>query len=208
MYKRQDSALRNADKAMREEMTQKVKEDVLARLVEEMGEDAPVKAIVDILDKLIKETVRSMITKEGIRPDGRGLTEIRPIMCDVGVLPRVHGSGLFQRGQTQVLTACTLGAVGDEQILDGLGVEESKRYLHHYNFPPYSVGEAKPMRGPGRREIGHGALAERALVPVIPTEAEFPYTIRLVSAVLESNGSSSQASICAVSSTHLVPANI
>ncbi len=191
-----DSALRNADKAMREEMTQKVKEDVLARLVEEMGEDAPVKAIVDILDKLIKETVRSMITKEGIRPDGRGLTEIRPIMCDVGVLPRVHGSGLFQRGQTQVLTACTLGAVGDEQILDGLGVEESKRYLHHYNFPPYSVGEAKPMRGPGRREIGHGALAERALVPVIPTEDEFPYTIRLVSEVLESNGSSSQASIC------------
>jgi len=191
-----DSALRNADKTRREEMTQKVKEDVIARLVEEMGEEAPMKEIVDILDKLIKETVRSMITKEGIRPDGRGLTEIRPIMCDVGVLPRVHGSGLFQRGQTQVLTVCTLGAVGDEQILDGLGVEESKRYLHHYNFPPYSVGEAKPMRGPGRREIGHGALAERALVPVIPSEDEFPYTIRLVSEVLESNGSSSQASIC------------
>lgn len=193
---RLESALRNADKAKREEMTQSVKEEILNEFIEEMGEEAPVKIIAGLLDKLVKETVRSMITKEGIRPDGRALDEIRPIMCDVGVLPRTHGSGLFQRGQTQVLTVCTLGAVGDEQILDGLGVEESKRYIHHYNFPPYSVGEAKPMRGPGRREIGHGALAERALVPVIPSEVEFPYTIRLVSEVLESNGSSSQASIC------------
>ena len=191
-----DSALRNPDKANREELTQNVKASVIERFVEKLGEEAPVKVISAILDKKIKETVRAMITKEGIRPDGRALDEVRPIMCDVGILPRTHGSGLFQRGQTQVLTVATLGAVGDEQILDGLGVEESKRYIHQYNFPPYSVGEARPMRGPGRREIGHGALAERALVPVIPSEEEFPYTIRLVSEVLESNGSSSQASVC------------
>jgi len=122
--------------------------------------------------------------------------EIRQISCDVGLLPRVHGTGLFTRGQTQVLTNATLGAMGDEQLLDGLGDEESKRFMHHYNFPPYSVGEVRPIRGPGRREIGHGALAERALSPVIPNEVEFPYTIRLVSEVLESNGSTSQASVC------------
>ena len=191
-----DSALRNPDKARREELTQNVKASVIEKFVEKLGEEAPVKVISSILDKKIKETVRAMITKEGIRPDGRALDEVRPIMCDVGILPRTHGSGLFQRGQTQVLTVATLGAVGDEQILDGLGVEESKRYIHQYNFPPYCVGEARPMRGPGRRDIGHGALAERALVPVIPSEEEFPYTIRLVSEVLESNGSSSQASVC------------
>ena len=137
-----------------------------------------------------------MITHEKIRPDGRALDEVRPVSCEVGVLPRTHGSGLFTRGQTQILNVTTLGALGDEQIIDGLGPETTKHYIHHYNFPGYSVGEARPMRSPGRREIGHGALAERALVPVIPSIEEFPYTIRLVSEVLESNGSSSMGSVC------------
>ena len=137
-----------------------------------------------------------MIVEEKIRVDSRALDEIRPISCEVGVLPRAHGSGLFTRGQTQVLSAVTLGRVSEEQILEGLNDEDSKRYIHHYNFPAFSVGEVKPVRGPGRREIGHGALAERALVPMIPSEEEFPYTIRVVSEVLESNGSTSQASIC------------
>lgn len=131
-----------------------------------------------------------------IRPDGRKGDEIRPLASEVGILSRTHGSGLFTRGQTQALSICTLGALGDVQILDGLGVEESKRFMHHYNFPSFSVGETRPMRGPGRREIGHGALGERALEPVIPSEKDFPYTVRLVSEVLESNGSTSQASIC------------
>ncbi|MFV9509807.1 polyribonucleotide nucleotidyltransferase [Tepidibacillus sp. LV47] len=151
----------------------------------------------EVVHQILKEEVRRMILFEGKRPDGRKHNEIRPISCEVGLLPRTHGSGLFTRGQTQALSVCTLGALGDVQILDGLDLEESKRFMHHYNFPPYSVGEAKPMRGPGRREIGHGALGERALEPVIPSEEEFPYTIRLVSEVLESNGSTSQASICA-----------
>ena len=120
-----------------------------------------------------------MITINKIRPDGREIEEVRPITCEVGILPRTHGSGLFTRGQTQILTITTLGAIGDEQIIDGLGTEESKRYMHHYNFPAFSVGETRPSRGPGRREIGHGALAERALVPVIPSVAEFPYTCLL-----------------------------
>ncbi len=149
------------------------------------------------MHKLVKEEVRRLITVEKIRPDGRKVDEIRPLSSAVGVLPRTHGSGLFTRGQTQVLSVCTLGALGDVQILDGLDLEESKRFMHHYNFPPFSVGETGPMRGPGRREIGHGALGERALEPVVPSEREFPYTIRLVSEVLESNGSTSQASICA-----------
>ncbi len=157
--------------------------------------DTP-KSVEAVFGKVLKETVRKMIVEDGIRPDGRGVTEIRPISCEVGILPRTHGSGLFTRGQTQALTSTTLGPISDEQILDGLGVEESKRYMHHYNFPPYSVGEARPMRGPGRRDIGHGALAERALEPMIPPESEFPYTIRLVSEILESNGSSSMASVC------------
>ena len=131
-----------------------------------------------------------------IRPDGRATDEIRPITCEVGVLPRPHGSGLFTRGQTQVLSVVALGVLGEEQIIDGIGTEESKRYIHHYNFPPFSVGEARPMRSPGRREIGHGALAERALEPVIPSPEEFPYTIRIVSDCFESNGSTSQASVC------------
>ncbi|NLC77929.1 MAG: polyribonucleotide nucleotidyltransferase [Clostridia bacterium] len=149
-----------------------------------------------VLDELEKELMRKMILKENLRVDGRKTDEIRPITCEVGILPRTHGTGLFTRGETQVLTVATLGAVSDEQILDGLGVEESKRYMHHYNFPPYSVGEARPMRGPGRREIGHGALAERALETVLPSEEDFPYTIRLVSEVLGSNGSTSMGSVC------------
>ncbi|MDQ0253664.1 polyribonucleotide nucleotidyltransferase [Evansella vedderi] len=151
----------------------------------------------EVLDKLFKETVRVLITKDKIRPDGRKPDEIRPLASETDVLPRTHGSGLFTRGQTQALSVCTLGALGDVQILDGLGIEESKRFMHHYNFPSFSVGETGPIRGPGRREIGHGALGERALEQVIPSENEFPYTIRLVSEVLESNGSTSQASICA-----------
>ncbi len=146
---------------------------------------------------MVKGEVRRLITEEKIRPDGRKEDEIRPLSSSVGLLPRTHGSGLFTRGQTQAFSICTLGALGDVQILDGLGIEESKRFMHHYNFPSFSVGETRPSRGPGRREIGHGALGERALEPVIPNEKDFPYTMRLVSEVLESNGSTSQASICA-----------
>ena len=144
-----------------------------------------------------KEIVRDKIINKGIRPDGRSYTDIRPIWCEVGLFARTHGSAVFTRGQTQVMSVATLGAMGDGQTLDGIGEEEFKRYIHHYNMPPYSVGEARMMRGPGRREIGHGALAERALVPVLPTEDEFPYAIRVVSEVISSNGSTSQASICA-----------
>ena len=152
--------------------------------------------IDDALYAIKKEIMRGKILDAGIRPDGRALTEVRPIWCETGILPRTHGSAVFTRGQTQVMTVVTLGAMGDVQILDGLSNEDSKRYMHHYNFPPYSTGEAKPMRGPGRREIGHGALAERALEPMIPSEEEFPYAIRLVSEVMSSNGSTSQASVC------------
>lgn len=153
--------------------------------------------VKEVLYDIVKEEVRRLISHDKVRPDGRKLEEIRPIDCDVALLPRTHGSGLFTRGQTQALSVCTLGAMGDVQILDGISPEETKRFMHHYNFPPFSVGEARPLRPPGRREIGHGALGERALSKVIPSEADFPYTIRLVSEVLESNGSSSQASICA-----------
>lgn len=152
--------------------------------------------IDDALYKIVKEKVRENILVRGIRPDNRTIDEIRKITCEVGLLPRTHGSGLFTRGQTQVLTVATLGVSSDEQTLDGISEETSKRYMHHYNFPSYSVGETRPSRGPGRREIGHGALAERALEPVIPSVDEFPYTIRLVSEVLSSNGSTSQASVC------------
>ncbi|HHY38962.1 MAG TPA: polyribonucleotide nucleotidyltransferase [Clostridia bacterium] len=144
----------------------------------------------------LKAAVRKLIIEEGIRVDGRKVDEIRPVTCEVSILPRTHGSGLFERGETQVLSVVTLGAVGDIQILDDVGEEESKRFMHHYNFPPYSVGEARPLRGPGRREIGHGALAERAIEPILPDESEFPYTIRIVSEVLESNGSTSMGSVC------------
>ncbi|WP_128894355.1 polyribonucleotide nucleotidyltransferase [Longirhabdus pacifica] len=155
------------------------------------------KDVREVLSSIVKKEVRRLITHEKVRPDGRAADEIRPIDCDTSLLPRTHGSGLFTRGQTQALSICTLGALGDVQILDGLDLEESKRFMHHYNFPPFSVGEARPLRAPGRREVGHGALGERALEKVIPSETEFPYTIRLVSEVLESNGSTSQASICA-----------
>ena len=149
-----------------------------------------------IYEDLLDERFRRMILDEGVRPDGRKTTEIRPIWCETGVLPRAHGSGLFKRGQTQVLSVTTLAPLREAQMIDGIGDETEKRYMHHYNFPPYSVGETKPMRGPGRREIGHGALAERALIPVLPGEDEFPYAIRVVSETLSSNGSSSQASVC------------
>jgi polyribonucleotide nucleotidyltransferase len=187
-------ALQEPEKLRREENLNEVEEDTVLALSETFPEQE--KDIREVVHQLTKEQVRKMILDRGIRPDGRGLDEVRPITVEIGLLPRVHGSGLFTRGQTQVLTNLTLGAVGDEQILDGLGVEESKRFMHHYNFPPYSVGETRPIRGPGRREIGHGALAERALEPMIPSESEFPYTIRLVSEVLESNGSTSMASVC------------
>lgn len=193
-YDKMDQAVRTEEKKAREEAIRQVKEEALAHFAEQYPED--LKTIDKILEDFVHKIVRRLITVEHIRPDGRALDEIRPISVEVGILPRTHGTGLFTRGQTQVLTVATLGAVGDEQILDGLGLEESKRYMHHYNFPPYSVGETRPMRGPGRREIGHGALAERALLPVIPNENDFPYTIRLVSEVLESNGSSSMASVC------------
>ena len=163
------------------------------------GADAETEKAFDIgaaVHDLEKACVRKMILTEHKRPDGRRIDEVRPLSAEVGVLPRVHGSGLFTRGQTQVLTICTLGTKNDAQELDGLDSETEKRYMHQYNFPGYSVGEAKPSKGPGRREIGHGALAERALLPVIPSEDEFPYSMRLVSEVLESNGSTSQASIC------------
>lgn len=189
-----NAAIRNSDKLSREEHISEVKRETLEHFIEQFPDD--VKYIQYVLQKIVKETVRRMITQEKIRPDGREIEEIRPISCEVGLLARTHGSGLFTRGQTQVLTITTLGALGDEQVIDGVGLEESKHYLHQYNFPGYSVGETRPSRGPGRREIGHGALAERALVPVLPDIADFPYTIRLVSEVLESNGSSSMGSVC------------
>jgi polyribonucleotide nucleotidyltransferase len=193
-YDKLNTAVRDSDKLRRDEHITEVKAAVLEHFLEEYPESTM--EINAVLHKLVKEIVRQMITHEKIRPDGRAVDEVRPVSCEVGLLPRVHGSGLFTRGQTQILTITTLGSLGDEQILDGLGTETTKRYIHHYNFPGYSVGEARPMRSPGRREIGHGALAERALVPVIPSEEEFPYTIRLVSEVLESNGSSSMGSVC------------
>lgn len=189
-----NNAIRVREKKEREEAIEGVKKRVLEQLEEQYPEQEA--EIEDILYQLTRKLLRRMITEEGVRPDGRTSEEIRPISCRVGLLPRAHGSGLFTRGQTQVLSVTTLGAVGDMQILDDLGVEESKRYMHHYNFPPFSTGETRPLRGPNRRAIGHGALAERALTPVLPDEEEFPYTIRVVSEVLESNGSSSMASVC------------
>jgi len=185
------------EKLAREEAIDAVRESVLAKYQEQETDEETLKQVNEIVYKLVKEEVRRLITEEKIRPDGRRVDEIRKLSSEVGLLPRTHGSGIFTRGQTQALSVCTLGALGDVQILDGLGIEETKRFMHHYNFPPFSVGETGAMRAPGRREIGHGALGERALEPVIPSEKEFPYTIRLVSEVLESNGSTSQASICA-----------
>lgn len=189
------AALMDADKLHREEMVDEVKAEIAAVFTEKYPEAE--KDIAYVTQKLIKSVVRRTISVDKIRPDGRQLDEVRPVSCEVGLLARPHGSSLFTRGQTQILNCLALAPLREAQILDGLGVELTKRYIHHYNFPPYSVGETKPMRSPGRREIGHGALAERALLPVIPSEAEFPYTLRLVSEVLESNGSSSMGSVCA-----------
>ena len=187
------------NKEIRNDNVDKIAEEIKNLAIEMYGEDAEEEHAFDIatsVHDLEKACVRKMILKENKRPDGRRIDEIRPLSAEVGLLPRTHGSALFSRGQTQVLSVATLGTKEDEQILDGLDTETSKRYMHQYNFPGYSVGEAKPSKGPGRREVGHGALAEKALVPVIPSIDEFPYTIRVVSEVLESNGSTSQASIC------------
>ncbi len=189
------SALQINEKQEREEKLASVKENFLNSYLEEYPDSEA--DLLKIYESTLKETLRLMIVNDSIRPDGRSPQEIRPITCEVSLLPRTHGSGLFTRGQTQVLNICTLSALRDVQILDGIGIEESKRFIHHYNFPPYSVGETGFMRGPGRREIGHGALAEKALAPVVPSEDDFPYTIRLVSEVLESNGSTSMGSVCA-----------
>lgn len=195
-------AIQVVEKHAREDAIEAVKQEIVekyeaAEYTSDEVQADTIKQVKTVLDKLVKEEVRRLITKEKVRPDGRKVDEIRPLSSRIHVLPRTHGSGLFTRGQTQALSVCTLGALGDVQILDGLDLEESKRFMHHYNFPQYSVGETGPIRGPGRREIGHGALGERALEKVVPSEKEFPYTIRLVSEVLESNGSTSQASICA-----------
>jgi len=195
--------VRNADKAMREQGLDELKREAVAALVPlaKDGQPADPNAITEAdvnlaFDNVLKKEFRRAVLEEGLRPDGRGLTEIRPLSIEVGLLPRTHGSALFQRGQTQILSVATLGPSGDEQIIDTLSPVDSKRFMHHYNFPPYSVGEVRPLRGAGRREIGHGALAERALLPVIPTKEEFPYTIRVVSETLGSNGSTSMASTC------------
>ncbi|MFC7679556.1 polyribonucleotide nucleotidyltransferase [Paenibacillus sp. GCM10028914] len=191
-------AVRIAEKHARQDAIDAINDETF-NVFEEKYIETPelLKDVKEVLHDIVKEEVRRLITHDKVRPDGRGLSEIRPIDCDTSLLPRTHGSGLFTRGQTQALSVCTLGALGDVQILDGIDLEETKRFMHHYNFPPFSVGEARPLRAPGRREIGHGALGERALSKVIPSEVEFPYTIRLVSEVIESNGSTSQASICA-----------
>lgn len=194
-----DPALRHCvdaklSKKQRESYLEEIKAELAQRFLEENPEEES--AIKKIIESVEKKLVRRMIAVEGLRIDGRSLKEVRPISVEVGMLPRPHGSGLFTRGQTQILSVVTLGTISEGQILDGLGVEDSKRFMHHYNFPPFSVGETRPIRSAGRREIGHGALAERALSPVIPPEEEFPYTIRIVSEALESNGSTSMGSVC------------
>ena len=192
-------ALQTADKMERQDNVDAIEDELIETLV---NEENPLKEeltldIKDIFDSMMKKEVRRLITDEHIRPDGRKMTEIRPLASEVDFIPKVHGSGLFTRGQTQVLTIATLGTPGDVQYIDGMTDEEiKKRYMHHYNFPPFSVGDTRPLRGPGRREIGHGRLAERALVPVLPSEEDFPYVIRTVSEVLSSNGSSSMGSVC------------
>ncbi|GAA0352368.1 polyribonucleotide nucleotidyltransferase [Alkalibacterium iburiense] len=199
--KEMQEAIQTFDKQERAEKTEQVKEKILDAYTEKYQEDADLVSILKdvqtIVDDLEKDEVRRLITEENTRPDGRKTDEIRSLESEVQFLPRVHGSGLFTRGQTQALSVATLGPLNEHQILDGLSSEDSKRFIHHYNFPQFSVGSVGRARAPGRREIGHGALGERALYPVIPSEEDFPYTIRIVSEVLESNGSSSQASICA-----------
>jgi polyribonucleotide nucleotidyltransferase len=191
-------ALKIKEKLERQDAIDAINAETAEHFTEEYAETPKKMAdLHEALHDIIKDEVRRLITQDKVRPDGRALDEIRPIECDISLLPRTHGSALFTRGQTQALSICTLGALGDVQKVDGLDLEESRRFMHHYNFPPFSVGEARPLRPPGRREIGHGALGERALGMVVPNEIDFPYAIRLVSEVLESNGSSSQASICA-----------
>lgn len=189
------AALMDANKLEREENVARIKAEIADAFMEKYPDNA--KDVAYITQKLVKKIVRRTISVDKIRPDGRALDEVRHVTCEVGLLARPHGSALFTRGQTQILNVLALAPLSEAQTLDGLGVELTKRYIHHYNFPPYSVGETKPLRSPGRREIGHGALAERALLPVIPSEEEFPYAIRLVSETLESNGSSSMGSVCA-----------
>ena len=191
---RLDQVLYSPDKQTRENGV----DELRSRAVLELGERFPDYAdiIGKLFDKAVKDRVRQRVVEDGVRVDGRGLKDVRAISVEVGVLPRTHGSGLFTRGQTQALTIATLGSMSDQQKLDGLTADTFKRYMHHYNFPPFSVGEARPLRGPGRREIGHGALAERALLPVIPSVEDWPYTMRLVSEILSSNGSTSMASVC------------
>jgi len=191
---RLDEAAFKKEKSTRNTALDQLRSEALNTLGERFPDQGM--ALGTLFDKKLKDRVRQRIIEEGLRPDGRGPKDIRPISVEVGVLPRTHGSGLFTRGQTQALTILTLGTMGDQQKLDGLGLEETKRYMHHYNMPPYSVGEARPLRSPGRREIGHGALAERALLPVIPALEDWPYTMRLVSEILSSNGSTSMASVC------------
>jgi len=191
--KKMDKTLEETDKAAREEML----EALIKELAESTPDDVTESDIAAAIDARVKEEVRADVLEKGTRISGRSLTEIRPLTCEVGLLPRTHGSGMFTRGQTQVLSITTLGSTRKEQMLDGLGIEESKRFIHHYNFPGYSTGEVRRVGSPGRREIGHGALAERALIPVLPTDEDFPYTIRLVSEVLSSSGSTSMASVCA-----------
>jgi len=184
------------DETSRKEERNQALDALEEELLTELGDEYQERDVKEVFDDLLRAEVRRQILHKNLRPDGRGPREIRPISCEVGISPRAHGSGLFNRGETQVLTISTLGTPREEQPLDGLYPEESKRFMHHYNFPPYSTGETRWLRGPGRREIGHGALAERALLPVVPPEEEFPYTIRLVSEVLSSNGSTSMASVC------------
>ncbi|MBP1043498.1 polyribonucleotide nucleotidyltransferase [Vagococcus sp. BWB3-3] len=194
------AAIQTEEKLAREENIDALKEEIYALYEEKLADDADsakkLKEVRQILEDMEKNEVRRLITIDKVRPDGRKVDEIRPLDGEVGLLPRAHGSGLFTRGQTQALSVVTLAPLGEHQIIDGLGLEDSKRFIHHYNFPQFSVGSTGPSRGPGRREIGHGALGERAMAQVIPSEEDFPYMIRVVSEVLESNGSSSQASIC------------
>ncbi len=187
-------ALQIVNKQARDEAVSAVKDKAVEALIEKYPEQE--EDLRAALEAMMKQIVRKLITLEHKRPDGRAITEVRPLTCEVDLLPRAHGSAVFTRGQTQILSVTTLGSLRDNQLLDGIENVDSRRYLHHYNFPPYSVGETRPMRGPGRREIGHGALARRALEPVIPSEEEFPYTIRVVSEAIESNGSTSMGSVC------------
>lgn len=187
-------AIKTVDKQERQENMEKVKDETMAHFEEIFPEN--MKDVDEVIYSITKKEVRNMIVKDKVRPDNRAQEEIRPIWCEAGVLPRTHGSAIFTRGQTQVLSVATLAGLSEAQTIDGLDEEEERRYMHHYNFPAFSVGEARASRGPGRREIGHGALAQRAIEPLLPSEEEFPYTIRVVSEVMSSNGSTSQASVC------------